>query len=563
MDGTFQILLRQIVSPRQENPKQLALRAARKLDIPLEDILSCNPVRHALDARKRRGAPIHVYHLRLTLPTRHRRLVRKNKSLDIVVETDGKEPTLQLTDPAPPPSANVLPDRGGGHGGRRRTLVVGAGPAGLFAALRLARAGWKPLLIERGDPLDRRRRAVADFWRTGKLDPEANVLYGVGGAGLFSDGKLNTRHKDRAALREILSALVAAGAPEEILLEAEPHLGSDLLGDVVQNLLHEIENWGGEFRHRTRLDRLCLEAGQVRRAELAGGDSRERLDVDACVLATGHSARDVYEMLHAENFLLQAKPFAIGLRVEMPQAGIDASQRSPAFRPLAGQAAAFRLSRPPEGRAASCYTFCMCPGGVVVPCASEPGRLAVNGMSYHARAGEWGNAAFLSPVTPADFTLYAAGVAEPLAGLALQRHWEGKAYLAGRAGGEYALPCSNLADFLAGRAGALPRRRSVERAWAANLRELLPPHLGVTFAEAIPEMLRRLRMVKAEEAVLYAVETRTSSPVRIVREPSGETARGSGVYPAGEGAGYAGGIMTSALDGWKAAGQLMQARAGE
>jgi uncharacterized FAD-dependent dehydrogenase len=367
---------------------------------------------------------------------------------------------------------------------------------------------------------------------------------------LFSDGKLNTRHKDREGMAGILAAMVEAGAPEEIALEAEPHAGSDVLGTVVANIAREIRDFGGEIRYRTRLDDLVIEKGRLREAVLGG----EAISCDICVLAAGHSARDVYEMLVCRGVGLEAKPFAAGLRVEMPQEAIDASQRSGPFRPERGHAAAFRISRAPEGTAAACYTFCMCPGGLVIACASEAGMLAVNGMSYHARAGEWGNAAFLSPVSPGDFP-EDESIPPALAGIAWQRRWERKAFLAG--GGDYAVPASRLEDFVAGRLGALPERMGVARAAPADLRLLLPERIAATLAEAIPAMLRRLRAVRSEEVVLYATETRTSSPVRVSRGADGAAPGCSGLFPAGEGSGYAGGIMTSALDGWNIAGKAM------
>ncbi len=552
MAKTFFIVLRQLVVPAGASERQLPARAAARLGIPEEDIVSWRPVRRSLDARKRRGKAVNVYHLRLELPNRHRRQLAKTPGLDLVFEQGGHHLALDLSDPAPPP-------------GRPRPLVVGAGPAGLFAALRLARSGWNPILIDRGDPPGPRRSIVADFWRRGRLDADSNVLYGIGGAGLFSDGKLNTRHKDRAGLDAILRILVEAGAPERIRLDAAPHVGSDLLGEAVERLCRDILRAGGEIRHRCRLDRLVADAGRLAGAVLVQDGREESIGTNACILAVGHSARDVQDMLFRLGVRLEAKPFAIGLRVEMPQEQVDASQRGGSFAPGPGEAASFRLSRAPEAGAEACYTFCMCPGGLVVACASEPGRLCVNGMSYHARAGEWANAAFLTPVGQDDFAPHAraAGVPPELSGVAFQRYWEEAAYQAGLDGGPYSVPASGLADFVHGGAGALPESRSVGRAVPADLRALLPEKIGDTLAAAIPAMLARLRKVDPARVVLYGVETRTSSPVRMPRdEKSGQSPQLPGLFPAGEGSGHAGGIMTSALDGWHAAERLMRSGVG-
>jgi len=431
---------------------------------------------------------------------------------------------------------------------RRQPVVVGAGPAGLLAAYTLAEAGWKPLLIERGVDVRIRRQQVETFWQEGVLDPESNVLYGEGGAGLFSDGKLTSRSKDRAAIRRLFELLIDCGASPGILIDAAPHLGSDALSRIIPELRSRILQLGGEIRFGARLESISIQDGAVRGLRVADNE----IETEVCFLATGHSARDVYALLADAGVQLAAKPFAVGVRAEMPQSRLNVAQYGGewATHPRLG-AASFRLTRRPTATSRGCYTFCTCPGGLVMACASSEGLLTTNGMSYSKRAKPFGNAAFLVPVGPDDYPI---GLRNPdLAGIILQETLERAAFQAG--GEDYGLPAQMLSDFLDRQPSRMiPDARSCNRAVPTDLAVLLPEAVRHTLQETLPRMLRELNGIRREDVLLYGLETRSSSPVRVLRDPATRQAPAAkGLYPIGEGSGYTGGIVSSALDGMAAA----------
>ena len=426
-----------------------------------------------------------------------------------------------------------------------RPVVIGTGPCGLFAGLILAQMGFRPVILERGKAVRERTKDTFGLWRKGQLNPESNVQFGEGGAGTFSDGKLYSQIKDpQHHGRKVLTEFVKAGAPPEILYVSKPHIGTFRLVTMVENMRASIQELGGEIRFQSRVDALDIDNGQVRGVTLAGG---EYIATSHVVLAVGHSARDTFQMLYDRGVYIEAKPFSIGLRIEHPQSLIDRARFGRnAGHPLLGAADYKLVHHCGNGR--SVYSFCMCPGGTVVAAASEPGRVVTNGMSQYSRNERNANSGIVVGITPDDYP------GHPLAGIAYQRHWEECAFKAG--GGTYAAPVQLVGDFLAGRPSAALGSVLPSYTPGVHLTDLsscLPDYATAALREALPAFDKQIKGFAMDDAVLTGVETRTSSPVRIKRNDDFQSLNTRGLFPAGEGAGYAGGILSAAVDGIKVA----------
>ncbi len=538
------IRINEIALSLSEEQNLIPAKIAAKLSIEEGDILSFSIFRESIDARKKPDVKL-VYTVDVTLKSELEKEILSNHKT--VLQT---------------PEEEVVSPNKGSETLSGRPVVVGFGPCGMFAALTLAENGYRPIVLEQGKPVDERAKDVEEFWETGKLNPTSGVLFGEGGAGTFSDGKLTTQIKDKR-IRQVLQAMVDAGAPSEILYKQKPHIGTDLLRQIVTNIRKRIEELGGEIHFNTKLDANYL-AGDGSKLiitnQSASGDGSKCTPV---VLAIGHSARDTVKWLHEEGLEMEQKPFSIGVRIEHPQGLIDETQYGKAAGHPKLEAAEYKLAHHcANGRGV--YTVCMCPGGHVIAAASEKAMLVTNGMSYNDRSGSNANSALLVDVRKEDF-----GSDHPLAGIEFQKKWEQKAYELG--GGDYVAPAQKVGNFLGMNQ---PKKKILEKQnqgktkrdieptykpgvkWV-NLARCLPDFAVESMKEAIPMLSRKLKGFDDPGAIMTAIESRSSSPVRIVRDENYQS-NVKGFYPAGEGSGYAGGITSAAVDGIKVAEKIIE-----
>lgn len=517
------IRITQLKLPVDHRQEQLRKKIARILKCG-EDTFSYEIVRQSLDARHKDDKKF-VYTVDVSTPA-EKKMLRKNRDKNVTF-FEKKEYCF------PKPGEEVL---------KNPPVVVGSGPAGLFCAWYLARAGYRPLVLERGQEAQKRKETVDRFWKDGILDPESNVQFGEGGAGTFSDGKLNTLVKDpNGRNHEVLKRFVEAGAPQEIVYQQKPHLGTDVLIGIVETMRHQIEEMGGSFRFESKVTDLCMEKGRLCAVEI---NDKEKIQAEVCVLALGHSARDTFSMIHRRGIFMQPKSFAVGLRIEHPQKMINMDLYGEEENEALG-AASYKVTHTCEnGRGV--YSFCMCPGGYIVNASSEEGMLAVNGMSYQARDSKNANSALIVTVSPEDFP--EEGV---LGGITFQRNLEKEAWELGQG----RIPVQLFEDFKEHRKSTefgevVPQMKGAYV--LADVRSILPKEIGDSIEEGVTAFGRKIKGFDRPDALLSGIESRTSSPVRIVRDRQG-CANIEGIYPCGEGAGYAGGITSAAMDGIKTA----------
>lgn len=523
-----------------EGAIEAALR--EKLGLKGGALRAFSVARRAWDARKRSAIEL-VYSIDFEVAD-EAALLRRFASHPVLGRTLGPTPDTSYRHVARAPAS--LP---------KRPVVIGTGPCGLFAALILAEMGFRPIILDRGKVVRERTKDTWALWRRGVLTPESNVQFGEGGAGTFSDGKLWSGIKDPQHLgRKVLTEFVAAGAPEEILFVAKPHIGTFRLVTMVESLRAKIEALGGEYRFGTKVVDFIVETGRDGQRRMRGvvTEAGDTIETDHVVLAIGHSARDTFSRIHAAGVFVEPKPFSIGVRIEHPQSIIDRARFGDfAGNPILG-AADYKLVHhcaAPALKGRSVYSFCMCPGGTVVAATSEPGRVVTNGMSQYSRAERNANAGIVVGITPeVDYP------GHPLAGIDFQRHWEERAFVAG--GGTYAAPGQRVGDFLAGRASTslgdvVPSYKP--GVTPTDLSLCLPDFVVAAIREALPAFGRTIKGFDLADAVMTGVETRTSSPIRIRRDATLRSINTLGLYPAGEGAGYAGGIFSAGVDGIRVA----------
>ncbi len=521
--------LTEIRLPLDHPQEDIKAAILKRLGIADTDLISYSLFRRGYDARKR-STVILVY------------------TLDVEVKDEAALIAKKIPQVAVAPDMRYRMVTQAPQGLSERPVIIGTGPCGLFAGLILAQMGFRPILLERGKAVRERTKDTWELWRQGKLDPESNVQFGEGGAGTFSDGKLHSQSKDPKFYgRKVLTEFVKAGAPEEIMYISKPHIGTFRLVSVVETMRKNIEELGGEIRFNSRVTDFDIDNGQIRGVILADG---VRVDARHVVLAVGHSARDTFEMLHRQGVHMEPKPFSIGFRIEHPQSVIDRARFGPnAGNPLLGAADYKLVHHASNGR--TVYSFCMCPGGTVVAATSEEGRVVTNGMSQFSRNDRNANSGIVVGVTPEDFK------GGELAGIEFQRKWEERAFELG--GRSYCAPGQRVGDFLAGRPSTTlgeVKPSYTPGVTPTDLSSALPDYAIAAIREALPEFEKQISGFAMDDAVLTGVETRTSSPVRVRRGENFQSINIAGLYPAGEGAGYAGGILSAAVDGIEVAEAL-------